>query len=849
MNKTISLTGALSKDCPESGLLELSSSSKTNALRLAEELSASLNNGSANHSNEKENVESSQSLYPISLPPCLDRSKSRFSKSKYLHHQPTDPVETARACTESILTSLSKVASGGSQASSELRQLETSRRLTDAAAKDIATAISMRQLSSFGADALGSKRYMDAARAVHDYSSMLQSQRAACIAGPHAVRAYERTRDVLQRTVLEQYENAVAESDLKGLSELTPLLGMLHLADKGVGLYLRYSQNNLQKLMNENLEEGQKVEDEQLIPQKEEATGERRKTHVTVCNKLAKLYNVAVTHLRHHLPMVAFSLGDADGDAALVQLVHIEVEKRAIGVIREYLDDNKMKHLQSKSKSVYSSIEEKCLSGEVGMDAQDLLDDGNAATLDKHKVLDMMDDCGFKKELGTISQVNGKLDEIALIVQHTESYERFIRHAVDEVNKARQMRKARKQEERKKQWMADLEHEGKEVTLEESERFDQEEKEMASKQRFQDVLPSQTQLNETIAEVGGYLTAIERAFLLANFQRSFFHSSFSNDWSLFSPLTIISSDLHSPSKTASGCRALQTRLVEEIMYAAQQSTQRAFATGHNVTASTAVNFCSDILGRILLDVLSQRAESASALLKPGDGLLPGQGGLGQAAFAVMSSAQKGISRKVAASRVSSNEETIAKQEIEASIAKACAYFNDIEVAADYTQRLEDKLNSEVQSSFPSSRPETEHLQLCIKSLDTVIESLKSSSDSAVDHLVDILMPPVRSMVNEFIRQEAGGAAGYTNVLSAGVTSTMQNVKMNYNLDEKAFEMSQIGESYMTLLCQQMEELIEPLRLHLAPRLSDLLVLGVVGGISKRLEMAIKRVSFSSVKQF
>jgi phage shock protein PspC (stress-responsive transcriptional regulator) len=282
------------------------------------------------------------------------------------------------------------------------------------------------------------------------------------------------------------------------------------------------------------------------------------------------------------------------------------------------------------------------------------------------------------------------------------------------------------------------------------------------------------------------------------------------------------------------------------MYAAQQSTQRAFASGHNVTASTAVNFCSDVLGRILLDALSQRAESASALLKPGDGLLPGQGGLGQAAFAVMTSAQKGISRKVTISGAASNEETIAKQEIDASIAKACAHLNDIEVAADYTQRLEDKLNSEVQSSFPSSRPETEHLKQCIKSLDSVIDSLKNSSDGVVDHLVNILMPRVRSMVNEFVGQEASGAAGYTNVLSAGVTSTMQNVKMNYNLDEKAFEMSQICESYMTLLCQQMEELIEPLRLHLAPRLADLVVLGVVGGISKRLEMAIKRVSFTIV---
>ena len=47
-----------------------------------------------------------------------------------------------------------------------------------------------------------------------------------------------RTRDVLQRTVLDRYEGAVEGGNLNELSELTPLLGMLDLAGKGVGLYL-----------------------------------------------------------------------------------------------------------------------------------------------------------------------------------------------------------------------------------------------------------------------------------------------------------------------------------------------------------------------------------------------------------------------------------------------------------------------------------------------------------------------------------------------------------------------------------------------------------------------------------
>ena len=42
-----------------------------------------------------------------------------------------------------------------------------------------------------------------------------------------------------------------------------------------------------------------------------EATGGSQKSaaHVTVCSKIAKNYNVVMMRLRHHLLMVAFSLG------------------------------------------------------------------------------------------------------------------------------------------------------------------------------------------------------------------------------------------------------------------------------------------------------------------------------------------------------------------------------------------------------------------------------------------------------------------------------------------------------------------------------------------------------------
>lgn len=204
-----------------------------------------------------------------------------------------------------------------------------------------------------------------------------------------------------------------------------------------------------------------------------------------------------------------------------------------------------------------------------------------------------------------------------------------------------------------------------------------------------------------------------------------------------------------------------------------------------------------MLGRVLLESLSHRAEAGSSLLKPGDGLLSGQGGLGQAALSVMSTAQKGLGRKTRLGADVKEEELAAmkQEEINAGIARSCASLNDLEVAVDYTRRLERKLTQEMESTFPASRQETVQLRTCITSLSGVTELYKNASKEAADHLVAILMPRIRSIVNECVGQDSTTS---TSFMTSG-TVTMSTVKMNYNLNDNAYEMAQISEGYMSRL--------------------------------------------------
>ena len=169
----------------------------------------------------------------------------------------------------------------------------------------------------------------------------------------------------------------------------------------------------------------------------------------------------------------------------------------------------------------------------------------------------------------------------------------------------------------------------------------------------------------------------------------------------------------------------------------------------------------------------------------------------------------------------------------------------LEVAIDYTRRLMDKFMNETQN-YPRGH-ETEQLRMCIKGLDAVIDSFRSNSDRTVDVLIDILSPRIRNIVNEAVGQESAVTAGATSFLGGGATTaTRTTSRMNYELDDAGYERTQVSEGYFAKLCLSLDELIEPLRIHLAPRLADALILGVLSAASRRLEASIKRSKFTAL---
>jgi hypothetical protein len=727
------MSDALDSDDPVAALKLLSQASAEKANSLAAQLSSQM---------ESYDYKVSSTL--------TDRSHD--------HH----PVNAALACSDSIFHSLSKIASGGSQASHELRELEQEKSDMEQHAAAVAMALRFRMDADHAAQALACERYMAAAEAVRAYllwnnnqqeqedirqddttNTTVVDARVRLYAGESTLRQLADAAAQLQARVLALYQGSVEQGDLKAIGQLTPVFSVLQREQDAVKLYLQFlTLRVLEPAM-------------QLDNNNDESSKER----------MARVVNVAVNCLRHHLPLVSHCLWRAHGDAAVVRLVHEHVGAALVPVVKRYQQD-RLRAMQESSDRVYAALEERY----------------------------QEDDCGFASLVGSLSDVDAAMEEAATCVQHLESYLRFIEHTCGEVTKARYLRQDDAANE--------------------------------------EILSSSTPLHQSLAELGGQYAAIERCLLLASMQRAFAVSA-SDTPRYFRPLSMGATP-----------HALQTSMVDTCLYASRRSTQRAFATGHTGTASAMTNFCVEILNDVLLEVLSHRAEEAGvAVLKPGDGLLVGSTGIFTATNLIRQGADVG---RAVGRPPNERDVLLRKQQQKEGIAHACAALNDLEVAVAHTNQLETILMQAIEKGFPPEKRETEQLQMCVKTLNNITESFKVASNSTVESLESVLKPRIRAIVGEAVGGEGASAFMATSVMGGGKDANRVQVRMNYNIDDDIYNLMQLSEGYVARLCSLLDELLNPLRDFLAPRLWDNLLLIVMGTVSKRLETSLRKCEFTSL---
>lgn len=812
-------------------------------------------------------------------------SNATSSSSSNSNSTTTHPYQIVAACAESVSTTLTKISSGGSEASHEIRQLEGEKRFIDAQAASVATAWSWRQQAMHAEQSLAASAWLDAAQALQPWLAYNattinnnENHKPSTIPSPHEpmedsdearVRAYaggetltrlQNTYEALTKTLTAQYETAVAKSDLQLLGQLTPILTVLELEHEGLRLYKVYLDTILGKTMSEALVTPPTKPD----PNKKQQQPQPQSPPPHAA--LGRVYNAAVSVLRHHLPMVSHCLYKADGAVAVVQLVYTHTERTVLPVLSQYQRDKQLARVARTASHIYAALEEQCTGQSRVLDDDD--DDehgsGNIGTRQGGgNNNNGNDDCGFSVEIGSLADVDIAMEEAAVCIQHSESYFRFVQHTCREVNRARQLRheqdteRARMERERH-EWSTG---EKSQSSMDDNETDGHQNAIDAKEFRDLEILPVSTNLVKAVAELGGHYASIERCLLLASMQRAFVQTS-DDDPRSYRPMSILPSSVGSGSVNAStgqlggnvpagGVSAWQTTIVETCWYAARRGTQRAMATGHAGTASVVTNFTVECLNDVCLEVLVRRAEDLGVHpLKPGEGLLVGSANLFNNASNLINLRQTATVGGGTQAGAKQKDELLRKQKREKEIARACAVMNDLEVAANHTQQLESLLNSTIDRGFAPDSHDKEQLLLCVKSLGAVAESFRTAAITTIESLESVLKQRIRSIVGDAVGSDSTTFMGASSVMGVGgKTGDRDMIRMNYDLNDESYNLMQISEGYVTRLCSLLDELLQPLRRHLAPRLWDNLILTVMGTSCKRLETSLRKCQYTSLGGF
>ena len=834
-----SMVEALEFDDPYEALMALSLNSQEKAtdlsLKLLDEINddpvseTSISNGNGASSNGNGNI----------LPDLLKRLPNTKDADSH-------PVATAIACSDSILNSLTKIASGGSQASQEIIQLEQGKRELEQNALDVETALRLRKASDAAAQSLSAHRYEQASAAIQEYAQLQKkhrlTKRAKAYAGEYTVTQLESSKKALRATLLQDYQQAVQASNLQALGKLTPMLQMVEYEKEALGLYLRFLKGILKNELDKAASDSSSSNSNNQI---QPSTGSP-----PPYIPMGRTYNAAVTILRHHLPMVSHCLHRADGDAAVIQLVNVQIEDAVLPLFDKYVSSRQLERSSRNAQRIYNVLESRLASEAIETN----IGGGTTATGSDFSQ-DNIDDSGFSTEIGSLADVDASMEEAVLCLQHAESYTRFIQHTVREVNKARALRFRSEQEERRmererREWSTGLKQPGDKEDDSKDEEADGSDDLEEIEYLPLEILPIHTRLQEKLAEIGGFYSAIESTLLLASMQRSFAISP--DDPRQFSALGISSTassvNVSIPRMNIDANGPLKTSIVESSLYATRRGSQRAFATGHASTASAVTNYFVNCLRNVLAQHLIHRAEDLGVnALKPGEGLLEGSSGI------FGTTASLGLASRQAHQSVMGNtlEEKQRQLQIEEGISRACATMNDLEVAVHHTKELQRLLTKNVDQGFPPNNPETEQLRVCVLSFGSVTESFSLSSDQALESLLSELKPRIRAIVTDAVGSDHGAAhgvtasSGFSSVIGGGgitkASTDRHGVRMNYELDEDSYKMLEVSQSYVSRLCSLLDEILVPLCRFLAPRLADNLVLGVLGTVSKRLEVSLKKV--------
>ncbi|CAB1096950.1 unnamed protein product [Ectocarpus sp. CCAP 1310/34] len=582
----------------------------------------------------------------------------------------------------------------------------------------------------------------------------------------------------LSSAVLERFETAVLDMDEPGIAAACPLLAPLGLATRGQELYLGFARRALEAELEAGAGDGS----------------------LPATQSLPAIYNTSAAFLRRQVPVAAAGLAPCLGDVALVRVVTRECGDRAATVLE--------KHLREHSVASWAA--------------------------------DGVEGAAAAAAAEVLGKADALLEELAVLTQHTESYDRFVKFLVMEVEGAHPS------QEEFEATRAPTNGEDGESKTGGGGGAAAERPSVLPAPILEPVMPARTRLQEAGAEVAVYYSQIEGQLLEASVSKA------------------IAVDEVAPGAAASSC-------AEDAFFVAQRCAKRALATGHAGAASAVVNHVGNTLGVDLLEALvrkdqlqmdnwegmgaglaSDLTSSATAAIsnirRTGAGAVPGVsggisaggGGLGSTPGGAGKSGGGG-GRPDASSAMMGGGVSGGAGGAGGGIGgnmnsnECLVYVNTLEACSTFAVRLREMLERDASAAFGGGAGgggggaghDAERVMSCLQGLGSTRALFTRAASDCLEEVLNRLRQVLRTVVSSHLGEKSA---------------------VSYQLSENQYAANEAEDPYAHALVEYLRLLLEPYRPPggLSESLFLELLTLVAGYLAKRMEIALKKRLFTQL---
>ncbi|CAI5744669.1 unnamed protein product [Peronospora destructor] len=385
-----------------------------------------------------------------------------------------------------------------------------------------------------------------------------------------------------------------------------------------------------------------------------------------------------------------------------------------------------------------------------------------------------------------VSVMNEQLNEMALVIQHTQTYERFMRSRV----------------------VSDEDEEGASGT-----EAGNSEKTSAVDVKDSTVIPvlpliHESEMGRTVQELAGFYCFFENALLNKAAQKAFqweeLHYSSGDGGSGGAGVNAADELFCFPISSA----------IDEIFYVARNSGLRALATGHSDCAAGVLNMINTVLCDVVGDTMRSRIRHMTTSAKmdriPGD----------SASLLAASSAQlrdqmqqqfAKLSKTVGPVGGASNADVAGRTSEERREHAPDVILNSLEVISGYIAQLKDEFEHELPEAFPEV---PHHIMTCLNALEDASTELKQLLVASRKKLLKLLEPKIATYLNSLLSPPSSASSAASALAASATALSSSGPRRNgvqYELTEAMFTFNEANDPFAHAFVRGLHSLLADFR--------------------------------------